>query len=255
MKQQGMDFFLGVRPGEIGLTRRGREIQMLYRVDGQLKLLQAGVKGANSVGQILGMDCTVGAPMGDVDYLCRQVMGQVKQRQYAGVCCFFSGSGQGVLAQVVEVLSRRCEEEGVLFMVTESYGDIGEYSRVLVSTALSGGDLEGRFRGMIEKYGKNRVMMDIDCMGEDFLLPSPRGSGERRSIGEILRLQKEKRAQAFFSKELCARYFTYENGEHSLRFVLYDDAGTVEEKMKLGKLWKLAGIVGTFGELRHWNLV
>ena len=38
----------------------------------------------------------------------------------------------------------------------------------------------------------------------------------------------------FFSPELCARYFTYMQGGQA-HFVLYDDAETMQQKMKLAK--------------------
>lgn len=255
MKQGEVAFFLAVRPLEMGLARKVREVQMLYRVDGKLKLLQAAQVKGKRRGQIMGIDTVVGAPVGDVDYVCRQVRTQVEEHGYGGICCSFSGNAFGCLAKVVEHLSDYCRDLGLLFLVSEGYGEIGTYSKVLVSTALSGGDIEGRFRRMGEKYGRQRVMMDIEPMGEDFLIPSPKGTGEKRTVQEIRRLGQEKKAQIFFSKELCARYFTYENGENSLRFVLFDDEGTIQEKMRLAKLWELSGIVATYEEIRSWNLL
>ena len=37
----------------------------------------------------------------------------------------------------------------------------------------------------------------------------------------------------FFSQELCARYFTYTRGGE-FHFVLFDDAETLNQKLKLG---------------------
>lgn len=247
------EFFYAVRSGDLELTGGGRQIQMLYRVGADLKLLQGG-KGKRG-GHIMGIDTGGGAPVGDVSYFCKQVMTQVEEYGYKGVCCFFRGGRSASLVELVEALSQSCKRRGLLLIVTEEYGEVENYGKVLISTALSGGCLEGRFRTAMEKYGRQRVMMDIDCMGEDFLLPAPKGTGERMSLGEIETRRREKQAEVFFSQELCARYFTYQNKEHSLRFVLYDDEGTVREKIRLGKLWKIYGIVGTFEELRYWDIL
>lgn len=37
----------------------------------------------------------------------------------------------------------------------------------------------------------------------------------------------------FFSQELCARYFTYSRGGDT-HFVLFDDADTLNQKLKVG---------------------
>lgn len=242
-----------VAPGELGQIRRGREVQMVYRLGAGFRLMQAELGLGGRRGQIMGIDTGRTIPVGEGDYFVGQVMGQLGQHGYGGLFCGFPRGGG--LAEVVRELSLACQRGGYDFYVPEEYGDIGDYSRILFSTAISGGDLEGRFRRGLEQYGRKRVFMSLDCMGEDFLVPSPQGSGEKRSMQEIGVLAKTEGAQVFFSKELCGRYFTYQNGEHSLRFVLYDDRGTLEEKMRLAKTWNLGGVVGRFGDLQSWNLL
>lgn len=246
------ELLVAVAPGDMGRVKRGREVQMVYRVGAEFRLLQAEVRGARR-GQIMGIDTGRMIPVGDGDYFVGQVMGQMGQHGYGGLCCDFPCGGG--LTAVVEQLSLACGRGGYDFYVPEWYGQLGETSKVLVSTALSGGDLEGRFRRAMELFGRQRVVMSLDCMGEDFLIPSPQGSGEKRSREEIRVLAQTEGAEVFFSKELCGRYFTYQNGEHSLRFVLYDDRGTLEEKMRLAKLWKLAGVMGRYGDLQSWNML
>ena len=47
------------------------------------------------------------------------------------------------------------------------------------------------------------------------------------------RLMERESPAVFFSQDLCARYFTYcRNGE--AHFVLFDDAGTLTQKVKVG---------------------
>ena len=45
---------------------------------------------------------------------------------------------------------------------------------------------------------------------------------------------KERQPAVFFSKDLFARYFTYtKNGES--HFILFDDADTLRQKLRLGR--------------------
>ena len=54
--------------------------------------------------------------------------------------------------------------------------------------------------------------------------------GEALSAQEFFRLQREYEPVSFFSQELCARYFTYRQGQETY-FVLYDDPSTVSSKL------------------------
>ena len=67
----------------------------------------------------------------------------------------------------------------------------------------------------------------------DFRLPARTGEGLPLTASEFQALLDRERPAVFFSQDLCARYFTYtrEGGTH---FVLFDDAGTLKQKLKIG---------------------
>ena len=67
----------------------------------------------------------------------------------------------------------------------------------------------------------------------DFRLPARSGEGEPLDEERFRQLMEQESPSVFFSQELCARYFTYtrEGGTH---FVLFDDAGTLKQKLKIG---------------------
>ena len=50
---------------------------------------------------------------------------------------------------------------------------------------------------------------------------------------ELEALMGEKAPSVFYSADLCARYFTY-NREGEAHFVLFDDADTLNQKLRLG---------------------
>lgn len=67
----------------------------------------------------------------------------------------------------------------------------------------------------------------------DFRLPARTGEGDPLSAEAFGRLLERKAPSIFFSQDLCARYFTYmSNGE--AHFVLFDDADTLNQKLKVG---------------------
>lgn len=250
MKQQETKFLVGVRGKELGKAVGALEVQLLYRVDPQLKLLQvSGVSPqARRKGQIMGIDSREMAPHGDVEAFVVQVGSVLDLCGYGGVACIFRGMGNPCLRETVKALEGLCKNRGIPLLLPETYGDVGDYGKILISTALSGGSFQGRFRQAVGEYGASRVVMDVEPMGMDFLLPAPHGTGKALRYEEIQTLLRTKRGESFFSQELCAKYFTYGNGAHSLHFVLYDDSGTMEEKIRLGKLWKLWGVAVSYGD-------
>ena len=50
---------------------------------------------------------------------------------------------------------------------------------------------------------------------------------------DFRRLTERERPSVFFSQDLCARYFTYSR-EGETHFVLFDDADTLSQKLRIG---------------------
>lgn len=68
----------------------------------------------------------------------------------------------------------------------------------------------------------------------DFRLPARSGQGEPLTQAALDALIREHQPAVFFSKDLFARYFTYaKNGES--HFILFDDADTLRQKLRLGR--------------------
>ncbi len=66
------------------------------------------------------------------------------------------------------------------------------------------------------------------------LLVGPSGCGTPLTREELLALREKHPSSVYFSRELMAKYFTYSagNGTH---FVLFDDAETLRQKVKLAQ--------------------
>ena len=95
-------------------------------------------------------------------------------------------------------------------------------TRVLVGTAVSGGSLRGLLEDAIRRYGARHIAVGIEHVRMDFPLPCRSGTGVPLTQRELERLRARTGARVFFSEPLCAKYFTYRDGD-SHRFVLFDD--------------------------------
>lgn len=106
------------------------------------------------------------------------------------------------------------------------------HARVLISSALSGGDYRTRLREARESFG-GRCALAVERIREDFTLPAPAGHGASLSAPELAALLEAEAPALFFSRELCARYFTYRAPDGGAHFVLFEDAGTLRRKLQL----------------------
>lgn len=265
MKPKEPILLLGVRPWESPLPIRSipsisknhRELQWFYRLDHHLTLLQSGSCHENlkPKGHILALDSTTSQPEGDPQRVCDTLLEECHRKGYHGIATFFPYTPHpSPLKQLTSLLDQRSKKEGLSYYTTEEYASFTQYAYLFLSTALSGGTLEGRFSQAIQRYTPSRIIMDLEPMGEDFLLPSPKGTGDKKTLEEIHAQIARDHPSVFFSRELCAKYFTHQNRENSMRFLLFDDQSTLKEKMLLAKQWKLQGISTTWSEALPYQL-
>ena len=142
---------------------------------------------------------------------------------------------QGVLADRLSFLSHlsaRLSARGMALYCPLSLP--AEGAALLVGTGLSGGSLRALLEETACRYGAERLALDLERVMMDFPLPCPSGCGTPLTREELLALREKHPSSVYFSRELMAKYFTYSagNGTH---FVLFDDAETLRQKVKLAQ--------------------
>lgn len=224
---------LAAKPGEV--TSAGAWGQPLahlaYRVGGGPHLFRANGP-VTPQGGMMVIDDSGFSGGGEPEGFCNEVLRECAARRFTGVVCRFLARPAPVLTQAVGKLGELCRGRGLEFMVSEPYGSAVPGAGVLISTALSGGSLQGRLEAAGESFGPGRLAVWVERTAEDFLLPSPGGAGAPLSVEELERRRAEHGSDVFFSGELCAHYFTYRAGEKG-HFVLFDDAGSIRKKLRL----------------------
>ena len=133
--------------------------------------------------------------------------------------------------EFLSALDGRCAARGLPLFVPLARADCVRDAVVIADTAISGGSLCDRFGTLLSRY-PGRVAADLRPVSRDFLLPAADPEGTPLSAGERDALREQTGAQTFFSRELCARYFTYMDGGGSGHFVLFDDADTLRDKCR-----------------------
>lgn len=103
---------------------------------------------------------------------------------------------------------------------------------VLTETALFSGTLKARLEDAVGRFGRERVVADVERLRMEF---SPPASDERGRIltgAELSALFSRRTSGPHYSPDLAAWYFNYRDGEQT-RFVLYDDLQSLRRKTAL----------------------
>ena len=162
-----------------------------------------------------------------------QVVRECIGRGFDGVVLAFSRTSPALHAAAA-ALSGRLRRQGGQLYLPESFAADSDWARILIPTNISGGSLSARLQEVIGHYGHERICLDIERVRIDFCLPTDQGHGKKLTARELYALIQKQNPESYFSQDLCAYYFTYQDdlGSH---FVLYDDAGSIRKKIFLAQ--------------------
>ena len=211
---------------------------MAYRVGPGPRLLGARLPAGPRSG-VMQMDCAGFDGGGDPVDCCRQILGECRRRGFRGIVCDFEGPPSDCLMKLVRILDRNCAAQGWALYVPESYAPSAPTGRILVSSVLTHGTLERRLTAAAERYGKERTVLAVEWVREDFPLPAG-GRGRPLVRSELEDLIHRLEPAVFFDRGLCAHYFTYMAGPKAY-FVLIDTPRSVREKLDLANRLELRG--------------
>lgn len=230
-----MRTFLIAAPGESReAARYGAPLaHMAYHIGSQSTLLRQNLPLQNRGGLLCISDREAPAVLSPEE-LCAAAVRECSRREYSGVLLDFDQPPRKDLREFARLLEERLRRRKQTLYLPETYARDIPAASVLIGTALSGGNYPERLREAAAQYGGfHRLALDAERLRMDFLLPCPSGMGTPLSAEAFQVLLEEKHPAVFFSPDLCARYFTYTQ-EGDLHFVLFDDAGTLREKLRLG---------------------
>ena len=223
-----MQIYLSVTPAHQSAAARHTQnlAHVAYRIGQNSTLLRQNFQSRGGLLSVSDLD----APqIRDPAALCAAVGRECARRSYAGVVLDFEKPPTPDRRSFVQALDREAKKWRLF--VPQSYEADAPEAVMFLCSALSGGN----FREYLGEWKKNRgaekLALDVERLRMDFPLPCPSGVGTPLSGEE---LQKRLTANTFFSPELCARYCTYtENG--AVRFLLYDDAETMNRKVLIAE--------------------
>lgn len=208
-----------------------RLAHVAYRVgrDGHLTRHNLLVNTKGGLMVLGDRDC---GPIRDSRPICHELWRECSGRNYQGVVADFELPPSRDRVAFLEMLSAILSRNGRQLFVPEVYGQRIPRATVLLCTAISGGTLRQRLEDAAEKFGAERLALDLQRLRMDFSVPCPSGEGTALTGEKLGQLLRQRQPSVFFSTDLCAKYFTLPREN---RFILFDDADTLLRKIQLGR--------------------
>ena len=229
-----MQIYLAVTPGEYQSAAKYSRLfaHVAYRIGPESQLLRQSLL-LQTRGGLLALGDRDAPPISAPEALCAGILRECARRSYTGVLLDFEARPTddrkvfaGMLAQHLRMTRRT-------LYVPESCAVPGAVP--LICTALSGGSFPQRLQEAARQFGGAELLgLDVQRLRMDFTLPAKSGEGRPLSEEEFRSLVEKESPAVFFSQELCARYFTYMQGQET-HFVLFDDESTLRQKLKTGE--------------------
>lgn len=222
---------------------------MAYRIGQNLQLLRANIP-INLRAGLMMICCSGFDGHGDVINFCRQVIRECSIRNFDGIVLDFEGSAHPLLGQVVSKLGAITAQRNWPLFVPEEYAAFSDHTKIMISSALSGGSLQQRISDAVTQFNPRRIALCVQQVAEDFTLPAPSGCGTPLTQEELKRLIQTRGASVYFSTELCAHYFTYVSRQNGAHFVLFDNAGSLRKKIQTAKQFNLHSCILAWPEVK-----
>lgn len=162
------------------------------------------------------------------------VLRECGRRNYSGVLLDFEEAPRRDRTAFAAALAPALAASRRTLYLPERYAGAAPSAVVLLCTAVSGGSFSQYLQeAAAQAGGAGQLALDVQRLRMDFRLPARSGEGEPLTGEALARLMERESPAVFFSQDLCARYFTYSR-EGEAHFVLFDDADTLNQKLRLG---------------------
>ncbi len=205
-------------------------VGLYYRVGDRGALQRAQVNLAGR-GGLMGIFEANGLPAAQPDRLARDIQTECSRRGLGGVVLDIAPPAEALPA--LESLCGALERLQVRYFLPEALAGRGEKAIVIAPAAVSGGSFGEMVDALLNRYGPERLCLDLVRCCSDFPMPAYDPDGKALSPLEFRQIQEVYQPQAFFDRRLCCKYFTYRKQNGSAHFVLFDDGQTAGAKLQL----------------------
>lgn len=205
------------------IPKKPENIALIYKI--QNDCLMRFKTFANFDGMVLGIDDTDFSIDKNLKKILSDIIFEHKKYNFNGIFLSFHGENH---SEFVYLLDELCFKEHIKLYVPLSYAKVVQNAILVISTAISGGNLQQLFEYSILQYGLPRVSAEISLSAYEFDIPSE--NSIPRKITQPLNIENQ---SIFFSEALCCNYFTHRKNDNSCTFTIFDDEKSFINKMQI----------------------
>lgn len=144
-----------------------------YKIERGFRLY--GARNTSS-GGLMGINFTNFSGGGPASHLVSEIVRECRRKNFSGV--IFDASGPTLpLRSLCAQLEESLIDDGLDFFVPEPFADDCVSAKIMISSAISGGDFAQRLEDAAAAYGASKLALEIERVRSDFTLPSLTGSG------------------------------------------------------------------------------
>ena len=184
----------------------------------------------------------------DAERFCRQLTTICHTHSVSGIVANWPSTP--AWSPLTVRLDRTTAQEGLSLRVPEFFADSTRHARILVASQLSGGTFSRRLQDARKRWGTQVTLM-VECVPWRFSLPCPPGQ-EQPLDREQLEHMLSRRPHVWFSKSLCAQYFTC-SSKDGPRLILFDNAASVRQKLELAAQCQISEALLSWEEVRPFS--
>lgn len=201
---------------------------LCYRIGANGALQRAAGTGSRS-GGLLGILEAPGLAAADPHRLSQSIAAECRRCRDRGVLLDFPLSDGATDA--FAALCGALIQQGLSVFVPAPLAAHAPGCRVILPGSLSGGSFEEMLEAYRGRYAAEQICLDLQRCRHSFSMPSPTPDGDRLTHQELQELMQQYQPRVLFSPELCTNYFTYQPDGDTLRFVLFDDANSISQRL------------------------
>lgn len=117
----------------------------------------------------------------------------------------------------------------------------------VAEAAVSGGNIAEYLGQLLASH--NKLSLSIPRIAAEFAMPCERDTCRHLTPRELSRILDMHDAKVHFSPQMLVNYFIYENARGGCSFILFDDAHTMSEKIRLAKKLGIADVFIIYREI------
>lgn len=173
-------------------------------------------------------------PVEDPEGLAGALLRECGRRSYSGIVLDFEMPPRGTYPTLPPPSDGAAPPDTRPLYLPEAYAKLTAHRIVIINTAVSGGSFEEHLREVISLTAvPNTLRWTFNC--SECAFPSQPPPGWRTAdAGEAGYAAARAGPRRFLLPDLCARYFTCTRSGQA-QFILFDDAGTLRQKLRLGQ--------------------